>query len=210
MGNIAEPHRRSGRINAEGGLFGVQLDLSPVDDLMQRIRNMAGDDFLKREIEQTIMPKVLLALTGAIKARTPVSQGLETSGLLRDGIAHKQIAYQGGRVVVGLVGVDRNVFLEVDRKSRTDKEALYYQKGKRGKYKKGDVRRAGRRVGETYRVKIRPAKYFHLVEFGHQSRSGGNVPGVKFFQSTIDANRDQVQEMIRDGLVAAMQKITTH
>jgi hypothetical protein len=181
-------------------MFGVQFDLSPASDLIQRIRDMAGDEFLKREIEQAIMPKVLSSLVNAVKARAPVSQGLETSGLLRDAIAKKQVSYDGGRVTVGMVGVDRNVFLEVDRKSQTDKDALYYTKGKRGQYKKGDVRRAQRRAGETYRAKIRPAKYFHLVEFGHKNRSGGTVSGVKFFQNTIEASRERVQEMIREGL----------
>ena len=210
MGNIAEPRRRaSKRHQSDGGLFGVQLDLSPASDLIQRIRNMAGDEFLKREIEQTIMPKVLSSLVNAIKAKASVSQGLETSGLLRDAIAKKQVSYDGGRVTVGLVGVDRNVFLEIDRKSQADKEALYYTKGKRGQYKKGDVRRAERRAGEMYRAKIRPSKYFHLVEFGHKSRSGGTVPGVKFFQNTLDANRERVQEIIREGLQNALSQLAT-
>ena len=203
------------RATAPGGTFGVQFDLSPMNDLIQRIRNMAGDDFLQREIEGNIMPNVLRTLMQSVRSKTPVSQGRETSGLLRDAIAYKQVKYQGGRVIVGMVGVDRSVFSQSDRKSQQNKEAGYYQKGKRGKHKKGDLKRAERRVGEVYRVKIRPAKYFHLVEFGHKTRSRtgkrgegtGFVAGTNFFRDAVDAGRKQVEDIVRDGLTAALQKL---
>ena len=167
------------RPQSNDGMFDVQFDLSPLKEVIQRVRSMAGDDFLCREIEHNIMPNVLLTLRNKIRENLLSKQSGKATGLLHDALAYKIVPYQNGRVVVGMVGVDRNACAEVDRVSRANKAAEFHEKGKRGRYKKGDLKRAERRIGETYRVKIRPAKYFHLVEFGHalKKEKGGEPIG---------------------------------
>ncbi len=80
--------------------------------------------------------------------------------------------------------------------------------GVRAKYVKSRGIVAAKVIVNTRGKKGDPknAFYWRFVEFGHKSRSGGNVAGVEFVQNTFGAMQSQIQSMFYADLEKAIQR----
>lgn len=181
--------RRTGKSSIAA--FQIEFDSSPLNDAIKKL-NSASEVNAVQVLEERIVPKVMQFLTNEVKSRTPIDLGH-----LHDAISYKIVRYDSTGVVVGIVGVDPKYFDTVTRISRKDLEEKTAERAdrKRG-IKIGDVLRKERKVGQPYQAKIRPGKYFHLVELGHALKGGKGVqPATHFFQNAIDANREHASEI---------------
>lgn len=180
----------------------VQLDTSPVAELLKKIRD-AGTINVEDALENRILPKVMGELAQKIQPTAPVDRGL-----LQKAIQYKIVRYDDNNVVVALVGVRQEVHESITRRSRKNVDARIAQTtSKQRGYKKGDVLRKARIIGEDYTINLRPSKYFHLVEFGHALKGGKGVqPGTNFFQNALQANKSQAMETFRAELTALYEE----
>ena len=186
-------------------IIDVSFDFSPLNDLVKKLSSMENIDF-PYQMEWQILPSVFQFLTEQIKSAAPVSD-LPTAGMLKKAIDWKVVRYESG-VVFAILGVDSGVFEEVQRISQRDREESYYWKWNKRKkeYVQGRLRGEARRRGEAYMAKVRPSKYFHLVEFGHDLKGDkGHFAGHNFFTSTINANRDKIIDMVRTKLLELIE-----
>jgi len=172
----------------------IRIDFSPLNGMLEQIRKMENVP-IDSIIAEKIMPKALQLVVNSARSNAPVDKGY-----LSDSIIQKVISYQDGKVVVGIVGSENRVFETVERVSRKN---IAERIGRRGK-NKGRVLNSGKVIGQIYIAKIRPSKYFHLIERGHALKSGrGRYPGQYFLQRAIDSNKETMLQIMQD----AFQKI---
>jgi len=172
--------------------FQFEFDTSPINEAIKKLNATSGID-VTQVMEERILPKVMQFLANKVKSNTPVHLGN-----LRDAMAYKIIRYDSTGVVVGIVGADSKFFNTVTRISRKDREEKIAKRKGRG-VKVGDALREARRVGQPYQAKIRPGKYFHLVEFGHALKGAkGMQPATHFFQNTIESNLSEASQIFID------------
>jgi phage protein, HK97 gp10 family len=194
--------RRNG--NHSTTAFQVEFDITPVEQMLKKLEAL-GTIKVDEEMEKRIIPKAMQHLTNAVKANTPIHLGL-----LRKAMEHKIIRYKNSKVVVGIVGVNSSVFETVTRRSRKNvEERLAKRTNQKRGIKKGDTLRESRSVGEFYQAKIRPSKYFHLVELGHALKNNhGTQAATHFFKNAIDANKGGAAEIMANELAALYERVT--
>lgn len=174
----------------------IGFDLEPVHELMKKIEEMESIDVVDA-LENKVFPKALGFLVQQAKVGSPVFRGL-----LRESMAYKIVRYENNKCVVGVLGADQSVSETVTRRSRKNVSERIAQKNNRKTgTKKGDLLRARRAIGEYYVAKIRPSKYFHLVESGHALKGGkGTQPGTFFFKQAMEAGKEEVMNIFRNEL----------
>lgn len=193
--------RKTGKSSVSA--FQIEFDSSPLNEAIKKL-NSASEVNAVQVMEERIVPKVMQFLTNEVKSRTPIDLGH-----LHDAISYKIVRYDSTGVVVGIVGVDSRYFDTVTRISRKDAEERTAKKtSRKSGIKKGDVLREERKIGQPYQAKIRPGKYFHLVELGHALKGGKGVqPPTHFFQKAIDANRGKVSEIFIDEIESVLSEV---
>ena len=136
---------------------------------------MGLPDKIRTNIEKKAVAEANDVLVGRIRHEAPAD-----SGMLRYSIDAVVRQYQGGRIVIGIIG-PRNDFVG---------DVVVNRKTKRKSFKRKKFK------GESYTR--RPSKYAHLVEGGTDDRqtkdnkNRGSAPADDFMQRGIDGCRNEI------------------
>ena len=187
--------KRLNRRSNKGGAtvsFAIEFEIPPIEEMLKKLNALETIN-VNEEMEKRILPKVLQPLVNAANAASPVDLGN-----LQNSFASKIVRYDKDKVVVGIVGVDSKFFNT--GKPRKRRKAVEEKKAKKSSrksgIKKGDILREASAIGEYYTPKIRPSKYFQLVELGHALKGKkGTHPATHFFKNAIEANKGQAGEI---------------
>ncbi|MDR1957858.1 MAG: HK97 gp10 family phage protein [Planctomycetaceae bacterium] len=197
--------RRAAKRAARFGAFGIdiEIDLSPLDEIIREIQKIS-DVFLSGEIEKNIMPKALDLMVNSIKSNTP-----KDTGSLRYSMSSKVKSYNGGILVVGIVGADANYIGPKNRRP-----ANYFHL-----VELGHNITIGNYVGMKHLNKMRnwlfkwrntPVKTqwnsIRKEVEENERRVKGFVPGRYFALKAINSQKSQIQEIFRQGFEEILRK----